>query len=198
MIKRNLHAFSLAEMMVVILIICIAIAVFAPIMTRRATTNISSDDVTTKTDYVVSAGTIAIWPSDQAPPTGWAICDGQNGTPNLQGYFIKGAENPAVYGASTIQASANKEHCHGLYSTSGYFSDTDNYATGLANSANIGIHGDKNFNSSTGSWDYYFKDGRGTHVLSSGVNFDSSGNSYETDKNEFRPKNIALNYIIKQ
>lgn len=197
--KKNLFAFSLAEMLVVILIICIAIAVFAPIITRRISNNGSSDDVNTKTDYVVSAGTIAIWPSDQDPPTGWRLCNGQNGTPDLQGYFIKGAENPSVYGSSTIQASANKRHCHGLYSTSGYYSENDNYVVGLANDSNVGILGNVNFTEhATGTWDWYFKDGKYNRIMSSGVNFDSNRNKYDTDKDEFRPKNIALNYIIKQ
>ena len=39
---------------------------------------------------LVPSGVIVMW-SGTTPPTGWKICDGTNGTPNLRGRFIIGA-----------------------------------------------------------------------------------------------------------
>src|SRR5262249_3903389 len=48
----------------------------------------------TKTDEMMAAfptGTILAWSSNSAAiPTGWAICNGQNGTPDLRGRFLRG------------------------------------------------------------------------------------------------------------
>ena len=40
-------------------------------------------------DFKVPAGTIVMW-SGSNQPNGWAICDGENGTPDLRGKFIVG------------------------------------------------------------------------------------------------------------
>lgn len=42
---------------------------------------------TAETDIVV--GAIILWLTDDPPPPGWHVCDGSNGTVNLQGYFIE-------------------------------------------------------------------------------------------------------------
>lgn len=42
---------------------------------------------TAETDIVV--GAIILWLTDAPPPPGWHLCDGSNGTVNLQGYFIE-------------------------------------------------------------------------------------------------------------
>lgn len=45
----------------------------------------------------VPTGAIMMWSGTIANiPTGWALCDGQNGTPNLQGRFIVGATTGVV------------------------------------------------------------------------------------------------------
>lgn len=48
-------------------------------------------------DIIPFAGTVA--------PTGWAICDGTNGTPDLRGFFIVGASSSANIGATYGNAS---------------------------------------------------------------------------------------------
>ena len=60
----------------------------------------------------VPAGTIALWSgAASAVPTGWALCDGQNGTPDLRGRFVVGAGGEAYAvgdtgGAATEELSA--------------------------------------------------------------------------------------------
>lgn len=52
--------------------------------------------------HLMPKGTIVMWSGKIADiPTGWALCDGTNGTPNLQGRFVIGygiytAESPSV------------------------------------------------------------------------------------------------------
>ena len=44
----------------------------------------------------VPAGVIALWHGlASAIPAGWALCDGQNGTPDLRGRFVVGAGGEA-------------------------------------------------------------------------------------------------------
>ena len=59
----------------------------------------------------VPAGTIALWSgAASAIPTGWALCDGQNGTPDLRGRFVVGAGGDYAVGdtggAATEELSA--------------------------------------------------------------------------------------------
>ena len=63
-------------------------------------------------------GIIVAWTGSTAP-TGWAICDGQNGTPNLTGRFILGGPNYGeTGGASQYTLSKNQipplSHSHVL------------------------------------------------------------------------------------
>lgn len=46
-------------------------------------------------------------------PAGWALCDGQNGTPDLRGRFIKGTDTPgATGGAATHTHAAHAALAH--------------------------------------------------------------------------------------
>lgn len=48
----------------------------------------------------VPKGTIVIWSgAADAIPSGWALCDGTNGTPNLSGHFVFGAGNDIPAGS---------------------------------------------------------------------------------------------------
>ena len=42
--------------------------------------------------FLVPKGAIVMWTGSQ-PPAGWALCDGNNGTPDLRGRFVLGAGN---------------------------------------------------------------------------------------------------------
>jgi microcystin-dependent protein len=64
---------------------------------------ISGDlNVTGKFNYL-PRGTIVIWNGSTAP-SGWAICDGSNGTPNLRDRFVLG------YGSRTINTTGGEEN----------------------------------------------------------------------------------------
>lgn len=54
----------------------------------------------------IPAGVIAMWSgSSAAIPSGWALCNGQNGTPNLVDRFIVGAGNSYAVGATGGEAT---------------------------------------------------------------------------------------------
>lgn len=69
-------------------------------------------------------GIIVMWYGDVANiPKGWALCDGKNNTPNLQGTFILGTNNYSEIGKTggsvtdtiTIKPNNIPSHIHQLY-----------------------------------------------------------------------------------
>jgi hypothetical protein len=63
----------------------------------------------------VPSGLIAMWHGLIANiPSGWVICDGNNGTPNLLAKFVEGvataATNPGATGGSTARTTAGHQH----------------------------------------------------------------------------------------
>ena len=57
--------------------------------------------------YAVPTGGIIIWSGSQASiPTGWLLCDGTSGTPNLQDRFVVGAGSAYAVSASGGSATA--------------------------------------------------------------------------------------------
>jgi cytoskeletal protein CcmA (bactofilin family) len=73
----------------------------------------------------IPVGGIIMWSgSIGSIPTGWALCDGNNGTPNLTDRFVVGAGS--VYAVDATGGSANGsviEHEHFVASSSGLTSD---------------------------------------------------------------------------
>ena len=60
-------------------------------------------------------GSIIMWAGTIASiPSGWIICDGNNGTPNLLGRFVEGvataATNPGTTGGSINKTTAGHDH----------------------------------------------------------------------------------------
>lgn len=66
------------------------------------------------------SGTILLWESTVSIPTGWLLCDGTNGTPDLRDRFIVGAGSTyavgAVGGEATVTLSAPQmpPHTHSV------------------------------------------------------------------------------------
>ena len=60
----------------------------------------------------VPSGIISMWSGAvSAIPSGWNLCDGNNGTPNLVGKFIKGGSTAGTTGGSGT-TSSNGSHTH--------------------------------------------------------------------------------------
>ena len=69
-------------------------------------------DLTASTFNLLPKGIIVAWNGGPTPPTGWALCNGQNGTPDLSERFILATTNPAYFapnyqtgGASSVALS---------------------------------------------------------------------------------------------
>lgn len=211
--RHNTQAFSLAELMILLLIISIALVAFAPIMTKSIVGKKSSNP-----NKVIPTGTITPFNGND-PPEGWLLCDGNdfdttkyhnlgtllgsNKTPNLKGYFLVGADSTRA--VHTYQDSANKEHYHGFYtSTTDHGKEQDDYPYGLAfnngSYYNIGIGGDRR-SDRTGSWgDYYYTDGYNYRLMKNMMYEDNTvinDSSDSSHPNDAYPTNISLNYIIK-
>ena len=73
-------------------------------------------DETPSTGGGIPAGGIIMWSgATNNIPSGWALCDGNNGTPNLQDKFIVGAGSS--YAVAATGGSANAvviQHNHGI------------------------------------------------------------------------------------
>ena len=126
-------------------------------------------------------GGIIMWSGTVAAiPTGWALCDGTNGTPNLTGKFVvhADADSGGTYdvgdtgGADSVTLTTSQIPSH----THSY---TDSYV--LQSSLNPGI--DIDFNSTT--WNP-------NGVLNKTTGSAGSGGSHEN-----RPPYYALAYIMK-
>lgn len=191
-------AFTLAEMMVVMLILSIFLAAMTPVITKRL------KHQKTAVSNIPSGTIVAYYGTTLPADNNWVWCNGQNGTPDLQGRFIRGASS--TYPLGSIQDSMNLAHIHGFWSNSAYLSDDhaeDDYATGLASWANRGVHADKNSMAGWG-FNYYLKNGGGTPYVSPGVDYsalDSNGDptgASSAESSESRPINIAVNYIMKK
>lgn len=77
-------------------------------------------------DGGVPAGIIAIWSgSGDNAPGGWALCDGQNGTPDLRDRFVLGAGDTYEVGTSggeaahTLTTAEMPSHRHNMSGTYG-------------------------------------------------------------------------------
>lgn len=65
---------------------------------------------------LVPSGVIAPW-EGTTPPPGWALCNGQNGTPDLRDRFIVGAGNEYSVGATGGASSITHSHTYSLRTT---------------------------------------------------------------------------------
>lgn len=92
----------------------------------------------------IPSGVITMWSGSIASiPSGWVICDGLNGTPNLTDRFVVGAGSTYAVGgtggaATVALAEANlPSHTHG---TGNYAADSGGTHTHTASSGNSGNH----------------------------------------------------------
>lgn len=69
-----------------------------------------SESVGTRSETVeLPVGVIVAWANEGPVPSGWAICNGDNGTPDLRGKFLRGV---GTYGESGDDPSGTDTHRH--------------------------------------------------------------------------------------
>ena len=91
------RAFSIAEAMIVFTIVSVAIASVAPMISKQTKYNEMADTQARVLDErikqnAVPKGAIMMWSGSLTNiPSGWALCNGSNGTPDLRNKFIVGA-----------------------------------------------------------------------------------------------------------
>lgn len=109
-----------------------------------ALTNDTAALNTAATHYVPSGGIIMWSGSIVSIPTGWALCDGTNGTPDLRNRFVVGAGSTYAVGATggatsvTLSESNLPAHSHTVSGTTGTGGSHDHNVTGTTN--NTGAH----------------------------------------------------------
>ncbi|MEQ8424558.1 MAG: hypothetical protein RIA63_07595, partial [Cyclobacteriaceae bacterium] len=150
----------------------------------------------------VPAGGIIMWSGSIASiPTGWALCDGGNGTPDLRNRFIVGAGSSygpgATGGANTVTLTATQipihNHTSGTLATSltgahtHRFRSTGNRGPGGAGREPYGFT-----EIAGGSIHTTSSDGSHNHTISGSTGNTGSGASHEN-----RPPYYALAYIMK-
>ena len=119
------------------------------------------------TDYPTSVpvGAIIIWSgAANAIPTGWSICDGSNGTPDLRNKFVIGAGlNYSVNSQGGNKDAILVEHNHGGSGSSAgdhnHGGGTGNQDTSHTHGFSTGSSGNHNHNLNKQLWGYLTGDG---------------------------------------
>lgn len=158
--------------------------------------------------YMVPRGLICMW-SGSAVPSGWALCDGTNGTPDLRDKFIVGSGNGYNIGATggsntvTLTTAQMPSHTHSLslsglsLSSAGEHSHTlyevnndSNYADYPGFYGNVIARVSRRYNNAVNSP----TSGNHTHTISGNGSVGATGSSSD---HENRPPYYALAFIMK-
>lgn len=148
---------------------------------------------------IIPSGTITIWSGSISNiPAGWVLCDGNNGTPNLQDKFVVGAGTAYAVGATggadsvALATGEMPSHDHGDTNSAGGHSHpydattvTDNLTNAAADSTGIDVV-DYTSTSTTS------KTSGSVSGHTHGIPLEGSGNAHEN-----RPPFHALAYIMK-
>lgn len=86
-----------------------------------------NESLLTGANGLVPKGLIAAW-EDTTPPPGWALCNGQNGTPDLRDRFIVGAGGSYAVGARGGSETTKHSHSYSIPNTAKHQSGDDPYA----------------------------------------------------------------------
>lgn len=142
--------------------------------------------------YVVPRGCILLWSgSTSTIPGGWALCNGQNGTPDLRDRFVVGAGSTyavaAKGGATTVTLTTSQipSHTHSIASDGDHTHTIDFNRAGSGASVYTGLSA---INSGTSS--VMTSNSAGAHTHTAG----SSGGG---GAHENLPPYYALCYIMK-
>jgi hypothetical protein len=137
--------------------------------------------VGTQEFFMVPKGAIIMW-SGNALPNGWALCDGQNGTPDLRGKFVRGAPGlgPYASGGSDTHIHTSPAHLHSV----------DPPARTTSNNSGTGFTAGNAFVSQEAS--------RHTHTHTVDIPaFDSATTAVTIDPASNVPAHFTLAYIMK-
>lgn len=155
------------------------------------------------TAFAVPSGGIIMWSGAQAAiPSGWFLCDGANGTPNLRDRFVIGAGSSYAVGASggskdavvvshshTASTATAGSHTHAISGGSGGAVQIMGVQSGIT--AAIAAGGvPSSYYTSYGGADILQANGNHTH----GVTVDTAGTS---GTNANLPPYYALCFIMK-
>ena len=161
-------------------------------VTSATLANSVVSDINTGVTYSVPSGGIIMWSgATNNIPTGWVICDGQNGTPDLRNRFVIGAtagSGDTTYPGLSPNATGGSadaivvEHNHTL--TDPGHSHTEAYNTPSTGQDQAGSGSGDNDNTST----------QQTSTETTGITIDSAGSS---GTNANLPPYMALAYIMK-
>merc|ERR1712130_194264 len=102
----------------------------------------ASPVVSMSSESIIPQNSIVIWSECSNVPNGWKLCDGTQGTPDLRGKFVIGADDETfIFG----QSGGNSEHSH-VISTS---------ATVLGHALSVSQMPPHNHNN--GAWQYLLR-----------------------------------------
>ena len=99
--------------------------------TKIATTEFVKNSVDAV--FAVPAGGIILWSGSIANiPAGWALCDGDDGTPDLRDRFVVGAGNTYAVGSSggSLTTGSGGDHDHGGTNTTELTVSNEGWSTG--------------------------------------------------------------------
>ena len=156
---------------------------------------------------IAPVGSVVMWSGSIASiPSGWALCDGNNGTPDLKNQFLIGAGNAYSAGSTggsnrvTLTKNQMPSHSHsGTTNSAGGHTHhvvrdqiDNNGNTSIAWKSDDGNYEEYNIygHSNTANWGETDSDGSHTHSL----NIDNTGGG---GSHENRPPYYALAFIIR-
>lgn len=146
----------------------------------------------------VPAGVVCMWSGTQADiPDGWALCDGQDGRPDLRGRFIVGAGGDYAAGATggaamvTLSLDQLPEHSHnGAVTIEAAGNHRHSYNPGATTKVQSGTGDTVRYGSATGFQTGY----AGEHEHNASLSIESAGGGAA---HENLPPYFALCFIIK-
>ncbi len=171
-------------------------------------TNLNADMVDGQhLSAIVPSGVIVLWSGSIASiPSGWVLCNGLNGTPDLRDRFIVGAGSTYAVAATggsathTLTTSEMPTHNHGVTDGGHSHGVTDSGHTHTASSvANSGASGFNQYASGTGWYHGNITTASATtgvaiNSATTGITIDNTGSG---GSHENRPPYYALAYIMK-
>lgn len=179
-------------------------------MPRQKFTSVAYAFTASNAPAAIPKGVIVMWSGAlTAIPSGWALCDGNNGTPDLRDRFVVGAGSGYVIGNTGGAASVNISHSHSiaaqspgtssagdhLHSFSGDTSETKGETHSVTDdgSNDREVAGDNHSHSYSGTTSAA---GGHTHTVNSHDHGGATGSAGSTAL-ENRPPYYALAFIIK-